>query len=178
MGRCIWASFLHQDHHSRAQVTTCPHPSVFLQVLQEISLRTHDVPGTVLHVGRAGLSVPSRGPGVMKTQRKGTSLALGTGEDFLEEVTLKLGCEGRPIGLRQGKVEELFWVREFSYKSLKLRESTQDASRELARGILSNAPEGAAGASWGHVGGAPSGAWGRGTHRRLWAGTGLSSDWF
>lgn len=98
------------------------------------------MPGTVLHVGGAGLSVPSRGPGVMKTQRKGTSLALGTGEDFLEEVTLKLGCEGRPIGLRQGKVEALFWVREFSYKSLKLRESTQDASGDLARGILSNAP--------------------------------------
>lgn len=109
------------------------------------------MPGTVLHVGGAGLSVPSRGPGVMKTQRKGTSLALGTGEDFLEEVTLKLGCEGRPMGLRQGKVEELFWVREFSYKSLKLRESAHNASGELARGILSSAPEGQQGpaeATW------------------------------
>ena len=77
VGRCIWASFLHQDHHSRAQVTTCPHPCDFLQVLQEILLRTHNVPGTVLHVGGAGLSVPSWGPHVMKTQRKGTLASSG-----------------------------------------------------------------------------------------------------
>ena len=73
-------------------------------------------------------------------------LALGTGEDFLKQGALKLGCQGRLIGLRQGsgraflgrRILQIQILQEF--KSLKLRESTQGASRKVARGTVSNAP--------------------------------------
>ena len=42
---------------------------VFLQVLQGTLLTTHNVPGTVLDVDGAGLSVPTRRPHVMKTKK-------------------------------------------------------------------------------------------------------------
>lgn len=72
--------------HLRVQVTTFPHPTVFLQVLQETLLSTCKVPGTRLGVGGVGLSGPHQ-------ESPPSSGGLGC----------KLGCEGGQVGLRQGR---------------------------------------------------------------------------